>query len=87
MKEEDLVKSIMERMTPYWKAMDEILEERVKETKAYKELLEENKKLKYVIDTLMEKTNIDHITLASWEMFVNPSKRLRLSDDFEKCGK
>jgi hypothetical protein len=31
----------------------------------YKKEYEENKKLKYVIDTLMEKTCIDHITLAS----------------------
>jgi hypothetical protein len=48
----------------------------------YIKLEEENRKLKYVIDTLMEKTCIDHITLASWEVFLNPSKRLKFNTDF-----
>ena len=33
------------RIEPYWKSMNEILEEFAKETKAYKELEEENKRL------------------------------------------
>ena len=34
------------RVEPYWKSMNEIMEEVAKETKAYKQLEEENKKLK-----------------------------------------
>ena len=45
----------------------------------YKNEYEENRKLKYIIDTIMEKTCIDRITLASWEVFLNPSKRLKTS--------
>ena len=45
----------------------------------WKVAYEENRKLKNVIDTLMEKACIDRITLASWEVFLHPSKRLKES--------
>lgn len=66
----------------YWRRIhnDEMLFNEIYED--IESLKEENKKLKYVIDTLMEKTGIENIKLATWEVFLNPKKRLKLNTDF-----
>lgn len=55
MKIEELKDYYKARVEPYWKSMNEILEEFAKETKAYKELEEENKKLKEEVKQLEER--------------------------------
>jgi hypothetical protein len=47
------------------------------------ELKEENKKLKYVIDSVMEKAGIEYIRLADWDVFMNPKNKLHISDTIQ----
>ena len=47
----------LEEIKPYWKSMNEILEERAKDTEAYKELEKENKRLKTDIEIMTRKLN------------------------------
>ena len=47
------------------------------------ELKEENKKLKYVIDSVMEKAGIEYIRLADWDVFTNPKNKLHISDTIQ----
>lgn len=47
------------------------------------ELEEENKKLKYVIDSVMEKEWIEYIRLADWDVFMNPKNKLHISDTIQ----
>ena len=47
------------------------------------ELKEENRKLKYVIDSVMEKAGIEYIRLADWDVFMNPKNKLHISDTIQ----
>ena len=47
------------------------------------EFKEENKKLKYVIDSVMEKAGIEYIRLADWDVFTNPKNKLQISDTIQ----
>ena len=49
-------------------------------TNIIERLEEENKKLKYVIDSVMEKAGIEYIRLADWDVFMNPKNKLHISD-------
>ena len=51
-----------------------------KQSEHIDDLEEKNKKLKYVIDLVMEKAGIEYIRLADWDVFINPKNKLHISD-------
>lgn len=52
-------------------------------TNIIERLEEENKKLKYVIDLVMEKAGIEYVRLADWDVFMNPKNKLHISDTIQ----
>ena len=52
-------------------------------TNIIERLEEKNKKLKYVIDLVMEKAGIEYIRLADWDVFMNPKNKLHISDTIQ----
>lgn len=55
----------------------------INQMKKIKELKEENKKLKYVIDSVMEEAGIEYIRLGDWDVFTNPKNKLHISDTIQ----
>ena len=55
----------------------------INKMKKIEELKAENKKLKYVIDLVMEKAGIEYIRLADWDVFTNPKNKLQISDTIQ----
>lgn len=55
----------------------------INKMKKIEELKAENKKLKYVIDSVMEKADIEYVRLADWDVFTNPKNKLHISDTIQ----